>query len=44
MYRWLAENTQRNQNIVDDVIQAVGQNAHCLLLTERREHADVLDA
>lgn len=42
VYRWLAESNARNQNIVQDVISCVQNQANCLLLTERREHAEVL--
>ncbi len=42
VYRWLAESDKRNRQIVGDVVSAVSQDAHCLLLTERRERAETL--
>ncbi|GGB48681.1 DEAD/DEAH box helicase [Oceanisphaera marina] len=42
VYQWLAENRVRNEEIVRDVMASVKQNANCLLLTERREHAESL--
>jgi superfamily II DNA or RNA helicase len=42
VYRWLAESNARNQDIVEDVIRCAQSHANCLLLTERREHAETL--
>lgn len=42
VYRWLAESTARNQTIIQDVANCVHNQANCLVLTERREHADIL--
>ncbi|GHA16067.1 TOTE conflict system archaeo-eukaryotic primase domain-containing protein [Oceanisphaera arctica] len=42
VYRWLAENPVRNREIIEDVIASVKQGGNCLLLTERREHAETL--
>lgn len=42
VYQWLVENLSRNQQITQDVANCVKQGAHCLLLTERREHAEIL--
>ncbi|PPI82410.1 DNA helicase [Marinobacter maroccanus] len=42
VYRWLAESNARNQDIVQDVVRCVQNQANCLLLTERREHAETL--
>jgi superfamily II DNA or RNA helicase len=42
VYRWLASNEERNAQITEDVIGAVKQGSHPLLLTERREHAESL--
>ncbi|WP_410174507.1 TOTE conflict system archaeo-eukaryotic primase domain-containing protein [Marinobacter nauticus] len=42
VYRWLAQSTARNQDIVQDVLRCVQNGANCLLLTERREHAETL--
>ncbi len=42
VYRWLAQSNARNQDIVQDVVRCVQNEANCLLLTERREHAETL--
>ncbi|MCL1488927.1 MAG: hypothetical protein MH186_14435 [Marinobacter sp.] len=42
VYRWLAESNARNQGIVQDVVRCAQNQANCLLLTERREHAETL--
>lgn len=42
VYRWLSHSTARNQDIVRDVVRCVQNEANCLLLTERREHAETL--
>ncbi len=42
VYRWLSQSPARNQDIVQDVAQCVRNKANCLLLTERREHAETL--
>ncbi|MBR9910813.1 MAG: DEAD/DEAH box helicase family protein [Gammaproteobacteria bacterium] len=42
IYRWLVENNSRNRLIVDNVIESVKSGAHSLVLTERREHAEIL--
>lgn len=42
IYQWLVENRIRNEEITHDVAACVKQGAHCLLLTERREHAEIL--
>tara|TARA_R110001599_G_scaffold261639_2_gene462057 strand:+ start:2939 stop:5122 length:2184 start_codon:yes stop_codon:yes gene_type:complete len=42
VYRWLAESTARNQTIIQDVANCVHNQANCLVLTERREHAETL--
>lgn len=42
VYRWLAESNARNKDIVHDVVRCVQNQANCLLLTERREHAETL--
>nr|WP_231125680.1 DEAD/DEAH box helicase [Halomonas piezotolerans] len=44
VYRWLAQNNARNKDIVQDVASCVNNQANCLLLTERREHAEALAA
>lgn len=42
VYHWLSQNPSRNENIVQDVVSCAANGAQCLVLTERREHADVL--
>lgn len=42
VYRWLAESTARNQAITQDIAHCVHNQANCLVLTERREHAETL--
>jgi superfamily II DNA or RNA helicase len=42
VYRWLSQSPARNQDIVQDVASCVRSQANCLLLTERREHAERL--
>ena len=44
VYRWLAESNARNQDIVQYVVRCAQNQANCLLLTERREHAETLAA
>lgn len=44
VYRWLAQNNARNQDITQDVASCVRNQANCLILTERREHAETLAA
>ena len=42
VYRWLTENISRAQKIVDDVVERVTEGKTPLVLTERREHADLI--
>jgi len=42
VYRWLSQSPARNQDIIQDVASCVRSQANCLLLTERREHAERL--
>ncbi len=42
IYQWLSEDEQRNIEIVDDAFDAVREGRHCLLLSERRGHANKL--
>ena len=42
VYHWLSQNPSRNDNIVQDVMSCAANGAQCLVLTERREHAEVL--
>jgi superfamily II DNA or RNA helicase len=43
VYRWLIENRKRTQHIVKDVLLAISESKHPLVLTERREHADEIN-
>lgn len=42
VYHWIMENHGRNQQIISDVTEAIKADRHPLLLTERREHANLL--
>lgn len=42
VYQWLATNGQRNADIINDVVGSIRVGCHPLLLTERREHAEIL--
>lgn len=42
-YRWIMENDKRTQAIVADVIKSVRDDSHPIVLTERREHAEVIN-
>ena len=44
VYILLAKDDERNQKIVDDVVAAVQANRFPVLLTERREHLETLEA
>ena len=43
VYRWLAEHSERTQSIVDDAITNISAGKHPLVLTERREHAELIN-
>lgn len=43
VYRWLTENSERSQRIANDVIVTVSEGKHPLVLTERREHAELVN-
>lgn len=43
VYRWIMEDNNRTQKIVDDVISTIGKGKHPLILTERREHAEMIN-
>lgn len=43
-YRWLMENENRTQKIINDVLQSIEQSRNPLVLTERREHAEKINA
>jgi len=42
-YLWLMEDNERTQKIVNDVIDQIARGKHPLLLTERREHAQIIN-
>ncbi len=42
-YRWIMENEKRTQVIVSDVIKSVRDDSHPIVLTERREHAEMIN-
>lgn len=42
-YRWIMENGERTQRLVSDVIDSVREGRHPIVLTERREHADMIN-
>ena len=43
-YRWIMENDERTQRIVNDVLACIQQSKHPIVLTERREHAETINA
>ena len=42
-YRWIMENEARTQRITSDVVGNVHENRHPIVLTERREHAEIIN-
>ncbi|MFT7558345.1 MAG: hypothetical protein ACI93R_000239 [Flavobacteriales bacterium] len=42
-YRWIMENDNRTERIIDDVLACVHQSKHPIILTERREHAESIN-
>lgn len=42
-YRWIMENSERTQRIVDDVLACIKQSNHPIVLTERRVHAETIN-
>ncbi len=42
-YRWIMENEARTRRITSDVIDSVHENRHPIVLTERREHAKMIN-
>ncbi|MBM7074268.1 DEAD/DEAH box helicase [Shewanella sp. 202IG2-18] len=44
VYRWLASHQKRNRTIVEDIVAATTSNRTSIVLTERREHAELLTA
>ncbi len=43
-YSWIMENDQRTQRIISDVLACIQQSKHPIVLTERREHAETINA
>ncbi|MDA3868565.1 MAG: DEAD/DEAH box helicase, partial [Gammaproteobacteria bacterium] len=41
--RWILENADRTHRIVTDVLDSVGESRHPIVLTERREHAEIIN-
>lgn len=42
-YRWIMVNADRTHRIVTDILDSVGQSRHPIVLTERREHAEIIN-
>ena len=42
-YHWIMEDDGRTKRIVDDVITSIADGKHPLVLTERREHAEIIN-
>jgi len=42
-YRWILENEGRTRRIASDVINSVREDRHPIVLTERREHAEMIN-
>jgi len=42
VYRWLAEDSERNSLIIDDIISAIERRRSPIVLTERRDHLEFL--
>ena len=42
-YLWLIKDNERTQRIVNDIIDQIANGKHPLLLTERREHAQIIN-
>ncbi len=43
-YRWIMENDERTQRIINDVLACLEQSKHPIVLTERREYAETINA
>lgn len=43
-YRWIMENDNRTRQIIEDILACVHQFSHPIVLTERREHAETINA
>ena len=42
-YLWLMENEERTNRITNDVIDCINHARHTIVLTERREHAEIIN-
>ncbi len=42
VYEWLSNSSERNQRITNDIAAEIRNGACCLVLTERRNHAEIL--
>jgi len=43
VFRWLINSENRNQHIIDDVVSEINQGSNPLVLTERRQHAELIN-
>jgi superfamily II DNA or RNA helicase len=43
-YRWIMENSDRNRRVVNDVFDSIKQSRQPIVLTERREHAEIINS
>jgi len=43
VYRWLTEDIKRTQKIINDIISKIAKGCHPLVLTERCEHAELIN-
>jgi len=43
IYRWLADDRIRTQKIINDVMAEIADGKHPLVLTERRQHAQIMN-
>jgi superfamily II DNA or RNA helicase len=43
-YRWILENTERTERIVADILICVHQSKQPIVLTERREHTEIINS
>ena len=43
VFRWLINSESRNHQIIDDVVSEINQGSNPLVLTERRQHAELIN-
>jgi len=43
VFRWLIKSEKRNHQIIDDVVSEIKQGSNPLVLTERRQHAELIN-